>query len=153
MKPIYLLFAIPIFLLIACSPQAIPTIDPIPVKASAIAIANTMIAMTTRPSLLSTTQPSFTPEPTAITPFIGGWHTSTDASEFDNSTTVVLALDAETPVQGWLDTTTPTLLLRCREGKVEVYINNGLQANVEVGQLRAATVRLRFDSGQAFESV
>ena len=87
------------------------------------------------------------------TPFTGDWQVSTGKSDFDGSTTVVLSLGAESPVQGWLSVTTPSLILRCQEGKVDVYVDNGTQANVEFGLYNSATVRLRFDENPAFQTV
>jgi type VI secretion system protein VasI len=98
----------------------------------------------------STIVPSKTSSPK---PFIGKWQVSTGKSEFDDSTTVVLSLEAEDFIEGWLTTTLPTLVLRCKEREMNVYVNVGTQSNVESGLDDAATVRVRFDRGQAFEMV
>jgi hypothetical protein len=99
--------------------------------------------------------PTSSPNKTIPTdsPATGKWRASTEESEFDNSTTVVLALDAEDYIQGWLDTTRPKLILRCKEGKIDVYVNVGTQSNVEYGLYDAATVRVRFDQNQAVELI
>ena len=104
------------------------------------------------PLTISTPKPTI--EPTKIStpiPFTGKWQTYTTKSEFDGSTTVILFLDAESYVEGWLTTTLPTLNLRCQEGKIDSYVNIGMQADVKYGLDDNATVRIRFDQNQAFE--
>lgn len=86
-------------------------------------------------------------------PFTGKWQVSTSKSEFDNSTTVALSLEAENFIEGWLTTTLPTLVLRCQEKEIDVYVNIGTQSDVEYGLYEKATVRVRFDQNQAFETV
>ena len=86
-------------------------------------------------------------------PFTGKWQISTGISAFDNSTTVALFLEAEDYIDGWLTTTLPTLVLRCKEGDINVYVKVGTQSDVEYGLYDAATVRVRFDQNQAFETV
>ncbi|HEY9151300.1 MAG TPA: hypothetical protein VIN60_00325, partial [Anaerolineales bacterium] len=46
MKPILLIATVAAFLLSACGAKAVPTIDPAQVQASAVAAANTIVAMT-----------------------------------------------------------------------------------------------------------
>jgi type VI secretion system protein VasI len=103
-------------------------------------------------------QPTLTPTlvPTKINtplPFKGNWQVSTSKSEFDNSTTVLLSLDAENTVEGWLTITLPTLVLMCRETELDVYVDVETQSNVEYGLYEKATVRVRFDNNQAFETI
>lgn len=86
-------------------------------------------------------------------PFTGKWQVATSKSEFDNSTTVALSLEAESFIEGWLTTTLPTLVLRCQEREIDVFINIGTQSDVEYGLYEKATVRVRFDQNQAFETV
>lgn len=83
------------------------------------------------------------------TPPAGKWRVSTSISELDDSTTVVLSLDAENYVQGWLDNALPRLILRCKEKEINAYVNLGTQPEVEYGLYDAATVRVRFDQGEA----
>ncbi|PJB29761.1 hypothetical protein CO110_04115 [Candidatus Desantisbacteria bacterium CG_4_9_14_3_um_filter_40_11] len=98
------------------------------------------------------------PEPTiAFTqtstpmPFTGKWQVFTSKSEFDSSTTVTLSLDAEEYVKGWLSTTLPTLVLRCKEGRIQAYVKTGLQADVEYGHESTVSIRVRFDQNEAAE--
>jgi hypothetical protein len=86
-------------------------------------------------------------------PFKGKWQVFTSKSEFDNSTTVTLSLDAENYVEGWLTNTLPTLVLRCEEKEIDVFIDLGTSADVEYGLYDSATVRVRFDQNQAIEMV
>jgi hypothetical protein len=67
----------------------------------------------------------------------------------DNSPTVVLGADADSEVKGWLDKKRPTLIVRCKEHRVEVYVVTGMAANVELGEFEQHTVRIRLDSGSA----
>jgi hypothetical protein len=55
--------------------------------------------------------------------------------------------DAENDIQGWLKSMRPNLVLRCQEGKTNVYVVTGMAANVEYGT-DGHTVRLRFDDGK-----
>jgi type VI secretion system protein VasI len=109
---------------------------------------------TTAPLPQSTIAPALSPTQTNTpVPFTGKWQVSTGKSEFDNSTTVALSLKAESFIEGWLTTTLPTLVLRCQEREIDVYVNIGTQSNVEYGLYEKATVRVRFDQNQAFETV
>jgi hypothetical protein len=76
------------------------------------------------------------------------WIFNESKSAFDDSTTIVVSLDAENVVQGFLQTTRPTLILRCRENRTDAYINVGMAANPEYGSDNFS-VRLRFDSQTA----
>lgn len=94
--------------------------------------------------------PTSSPVPT--TPPSGGkWRILNDTSSFDDSETVVLTLAAEEPYrESWLNQThTPVLLLRCREGRTEAYINVGFAPTVEVGLVDKGRARIRFDQGTA----
>lgn len=82
-------------------------------------------------------------------PFIGKWHTDVGTSSFDDSKSVVLSLEAESPVEGWLTTYTPQLILRCKEHETDAYVMVGMQVNVEYGMTDSATVRVRFGTGTA----
>lgn len=88
-----------------------------------------------------------TPEPREP---VGKWRTEFETSAFDDSQTVILRLRAEQPVQGWLVTYTPSLILRCMEGSIEAYVHIGMQADVEYGLTDLATVRLRYGQSPAF---
>src|SRR5262249_18558874 len=43
----------------------------------------------------------------------------------------------------------PTLLIRCKEKQVEVYVDVGMEPDVESGNLDGATIRYRFDKEAA----
>lgn len=96
------------------------------------------------------TAPSSTPAAPPL-PAVGGrWAMSEDTSSIDDSRTVTLSLDADSPVAGWpSQTETPTLIIRCKEKKTNLYIVNGMSPNVEYG-VDGATVTLRLDSAAAF---
>lgn len=77
------------------------------------------------------------------------WGLSEGKGEMDGSPRVVLAIDADGKVEGWLSSKVPTLVVRCSEKRTEVYVNTGLRASVERGgDLESHTVRLRFDDGE-----
>ncbi len=110
------------------------------------------------PATTSTSQSTIAPTlpPTQTNtppPSKGKWQVTTSKSEFDSSTTVLLSLDAENTVEGWLTITLPTLVLMCKERELNVYVNVGTQSDVEYGLYEKATVRVRFDQNQAFETV
>ncbi|HNN14510.1 MAG TPA: type VI secretion system-associated protein TagO [Anaerolineales bacterium] len=112
------------------------------------------------PTSVTTISPQSTNVPTFVStqtntpaPSTGKWQVSTSKSEFDNSTTVLLSLDAENTIEGWLTITLPTLVLMCREKELNVYVDVGTQSDVEYGLYDKATVRVRFDQNQAFETV
>jgi hypothetical protein len=85
-------------------------------------------------------------------PISGKWREEVSVSEFDDSESVVLTLPGERPVAGWIETSRPSLILRCRERKAEAYIRTGLRANPEYGLYDMFSARVRLDSGVA-ESV
>ncbi|HEY9151299.1 MAG TPA: hypothetical protein VIN60_00320 [Anaerolineales bacterium] len=73
MKPILLIATVAAFLLSACGAKAVPTIDPAQVQASAVAAANTIVAMTqaampTETPVPPTETPTDTPQPTPTIP-------------------------------------------------------------------------------------
>ena len=73
MKPILIIGTVLILMLSACAPKAVPTIDPAQVQASAVAAANTMVAMTqaaipTETIAPPTDTPTDTPQATPTIP-------------------------------------------------------------------------------------
>ncbi len=73
----------------------------------------------------------------------GKWQLSVDRSSFDDSKTVVLRLEAEREIIGWARRERPTLILRCKEAAVDLYIVVGMSAAVELGKPDQATIRIR----------
>ena len=65
----------------------------------------------------------------------------------DGSDTVVVRLQAENEIQGWLKSSNQTLVLRCQEQKTELYVDVGVPASVE-NIRQTHTVRVRFDEGK-----
>jgi len=95
-----------------------------------------------------TIESTSTPEPTSTPVITGKWQSDIEPSSFDDSTNVYLLLDAENRIQGWLDTFLPTLVVRCKEHEVNVYINVGTQTAVEYNS-DLSTARIRFDQDEA----
>ncbi len=73
------------------------------------------------------------------------WVVFTEKSKMDDSSTVVLSLQAENEANAWLDTIYAKLIVRCSEHKTDVYIDTGTSANPELGLYNQFTVRLRLD--------
>src|SRR5467141_2684417 len=82
-----------------------------------------------------------------------GWTMNEDVSAMDGSKTIVLSLDAVGEIKGWLESTKPTLVIRCKEKKTNVYVNTGTRANVEYGMTDSAHVRVRFDDSESESEV
>ena len=82
-------------------------------------------------------------QPAPVEPPASKWSYNHTSSEMNSSTGYVAWLKAENEIQGWLQSSTPVLFVRCHEGKIELYINVDMPANVEYGG--GHTVRLRFD--------
>ncbi|MGD0749840.1 MAG: DUF4352 domain-containing protein [Anaerolineales bacterium] len=85
--------------------------------------------------------------------YSGNWQTSLGKSAFDDSPTVVISLNAESPIQGWLTSYVPQLSLRCQEHNIDVFITTGMSPAVEYGMNETATIRLRFDSSQEITTI
>ncbi len=81
--------------------------------------------------------------------FTGKWNVSTDRSEMDDTKSVYLSLRAENSIQGWLESSTPTLNIRCMENQTNLFIETGMSSSVEYGTSNH-TVELRIDSQKAF---
>lgn len=96
------------------------------------------------PDLIQSARPTFTPAPS-----VGKWLINKSKSSFDDSETVTLMLDADKSIKGWLDSYTPTLIVRCKERATEVYVVVGMQQATEKGNLDHTTVRVRFDNNTA----
>lgn len=77
------------------------------------------------------------------------WHVTESRSPMDDSKTVVLALDSDDAIQGPIGSSKPTLIVRCKEGKTEVYVVTGMAASIEQdpdgGPEQSHTVRIRLD--------
>lgn len=104
---------------------------------------------TSIPTSIPTTIPTFAELPTIApvltpTPLIGGkWIVDTDTSALTDRESIYLFLEAEEPVPTWLGTATPTVVLRCDEGRFDAYVATGSQ--VESGFNDQVNVRIRFD--------
>jgi hypothetical protein len=81
------------------------------------------------------------------------WHVTEEQSPMDDSKTVVLALDSEDKIQGPLGAVRPSLIVRCKEKKTDVYVASGMAASIEHdfegGPSDYHTVRIRLDDGPA----
>ena len=79
------------------------------------------------------------------------WETTFTQSSFDDSQTVIVSLKAENKIKGFLESSLPKLIFRCKEGSIDIYINVGMQQNVE-HDFENSTVRIRYDKAPAFQT-
>lgn len=99
------------------------------------------------PGLLTPTPAVPSAPATGSTPPLGGkWVVKESTSEMDSSAGYAVGLQAENEIEGWLKKTTPVLFVRCQEKKVDLFINVGMPADVEL--YGAHTVRVRLDEAQ-----
>lgn len=77
------------------------------------------------------------------------WRVTESRSPMDDSKTVVLTLDSDDVFQGPVGSSKPTLVVRCKEGKTEVYVETGMAASIEQdldgGPEQSHAVRIRLD--------
>jgi type VI secretion system protein VasI len=87
--------------------------------------------------------------PRTATTTVSKWRVNKETSRIDDSTNVIISLDADSPISGWpRKTQTPLLILRCKERKTEAYVVTNMSPQVEYGT-DGATVTLRFDKEKA----
>jgi type VI secretion system protein VasI len=80
---------------------------------------------------------------------VSKWQVNKETSRIDDSTNVIISLDADSSISGWPGKThIPSLILRCKERKTEAYIVTGMSPQVEYGT-DGATITLRFDKEKA----
>lgn len=142
-----------ISLLAACGASSTAAVAPTPLVQT-VEVTRVVQVEVTREVVITATPRRATPTPavtrTPTPPPVGGkWDVSTDTSSFDDSSTVVLSLDAERPIEGFLESYRPTLILRCQERQIEAYVVTGMAADVEAGNFDGATVRIRLDDAAA----
>lgn len=78
----------------------------------------------------------------------GKWVSESTASAMNDSKGIILALPAENDAHGWLSNHRPNLVVRCQEGKTDVYVDTGMPATVE-SAFGGHTVRIRIDEQRA----
>lgn len=71
------------------------------------------------------------------------WTVSEEKSPLDDSSNVYASVDAQNKVRGWLTSERPSLSVRCKEGKLEAYLDAKSQL----------TSRLDFDAGQSLAAI
>ena len=87
--------------------------------------------------------------PKTSTTTVSKWRVNKETSRIDDSSNVIISLDADSSISGWpRKTNTPSLILRCKERKTEAYIVTGMSPQVEYGT-DGATVTIRFDKEKA----
>ncbi|HYN82159.1 MAG TPA: type VI secretion system-associated protein TagO [Gemmatimonadaceae bacterium] len=81
---------------------------------------------------------------TVVTVGKGKWIVRTDKSPINDTTNVYLSLSSEQSVRSGYDTVTPTLIIRCAEGKTNAYITWDLYLGLE-----STSMLTRLDKGPA----
>lgn len=132
--------------LAACSPgeslAPLPTVANIPTQAPPTETA----ATTPLPTIPTETRtPSPIPPTITNTPDARKWTVNTDVSAIDDTKNMTLFLSAESEVQGRLFSNTPTLIIRCKQNQIDVYINLGMQIDGDADPTR---VRVRWDKDE-----
>ena len=81
------------------------------------------------------------------------WRVTETHSPMDDSKGVLLTLDSDDVIQGPVETTRPSLQVRCQEGKTDVYVVTGMAASIEEDVDGSPsdyhTVRMRLDDAAA----
>ena len=81
------------------------------------------------------------------------WHVTEEQSPMDDSKTVLLTTDSDDQIQGPLGAVRPSLIVRCKEKKTDLYVVTGLAADVERnsdgGPSDSHKVGLRLDDAPA----
>jgi hypothetical protein len=77
---------------------------------------------------------------------VGDWLLSRDTDPFNDQVTTAMLLNAEYPFRGWLDEFTPSLIVRCSGGTLEIFINIDTQFEVEYGADDTVSARIRFNT-------
>lgn len=86
-----------------------------------------------------------TPEPD-----LGNWEVAQEVNPLDDSQSVLIKLDADDEVKGWIGSSRPVLVIQCVGGKTGTFFRLGTQAAVE-GLYQKHTIQLRIDSDPATE--
>ncbi|MGB7590792.1 MAG: zinc-ribbon domain-containing protein [Terriglobia bacterium] len=77
------------------------------------------------------------------------WRVTEGRSPMDDSKEVYVMLDAENQIEGPLGMLTPSLIVRCKEKKTDVYVVTGMAASIEEdydgGPKDSHTARIRLD--------
>jgi len=73
------------------------------------------------------------------------WKELETASKMDDSPGMTLYIEAENTIEGWLQKSLPILTVRCKEGKIDLFIVTQMAAQPELGKNDVYTVRVRLD--------
>jgi type VI secretion system protein VasI len=94
--------------------------------------------------------PAARPSPRPAAPATG-WVIKESKSPMDDSKTVTAILQAVSTVQAWPATVArPAIVLRCKEGSFEAYVNLGVRP-IKDYRTDTATLMVRFDTSEALQ--
>ncbi|HXH06138.1 MAG TPA: hypothetical protein VNI83_06060 [Vicinamibacterales bacterium] len=80
---------------------------------------------------------------------IGAWQRHVSISPMDDAPVVVYRLEALAPIRGWLTAARPSLVVRCKAQRTDVFLTIGLPLAVELDDER--TLQIRIDGEPARE--
>ena len=94
------------------------------------------------------------PTPRHVTPATSLWRVEKTVSRMDDSRGVVLSLRANESIRAWPGKVSqPSLVLRCKEGKVDAYVVTGARAQPETGGSDLVTASIRVDAAAPEEVI
>jgi type VI secretion system protein VasI len=102
---------------------------------------------------IASSSPHVSEFPSAVSTPTDKWHLAETRSPMDDSKTEILRVDAQEQIQGPVGAITPSLIVRCKEKKTDVYVETGMAASIEEridgGPSEFHKVRLRLDDSSA----
>lgn len=124
-------------------PEAAPIIvTATPDLSTAAAVIPTQGAVVQPTTVVQEIVPSPVPPITSA----GGWRFNEQTSIMDDTRSLTLIRDADTPIVTWLSTEIPSIVLRCRAGQFEIYINTYTQFDSDTELDDEVFVRVRWDN-------
>jgi len=82
------------------------------------------------------------------------WILHSSTSAMDDSSGAFLENASTVPVHGWPGQEVyPTLIIRCREHALDMYVNTGFAAQPEIGKYEEASIRYRIDDASPIASI
>lgn len=124
----------------------VPSATPTTVFTSTTVPLTPTIAVTLAPSGL----PTMTQRPSDD---LSGWIVLTQVSPFDDSVLMGVVRDADSPIQAWLSTPTPSLFFRCNKGSFDIFMQIGAELDNPPDLTDQVHVKLRYDQGAAQDAV
>ncbi|HEX5775924.1 MAG TPA: hypothetical protein VFX95_04505 [Caulobacteraceae bacterium] len=77
------------------------------------------------------------------------WSVNEEVSPLDDSRNVYASVDATNKIKGWLSSERPSLMTRCKEGKLEAYIDTKSQLTSDYDLYEGQRTRVKYRVGTA----